>query len=499
MPDADAAVLDPAAVPEAESAEAEPTHLVVTHWLSESARARMYGAGNLEIADDPAQAPAAALIVVSTRIPAGESPTFISELRNSSTAPIVAVVHPGGEDVAVELLTEGASGIVAEGNKEHVAAFLGADSDGSGLLKTFETSIDRRTTGQSPASGDRDSVTRLRGSTALAARLAAGQTGPVPRLGFARVLGLEEATRRLSVEARDLIKRRIAFQFEELYHHYQTEVYATGTEEFAFVADDLGVVEFERLGLELIELIRGYSPDRNAALSLAMGHAGPEATSYVETLRELAVRGMELAADQPDQQIIGSERLAMSLAASTELEAAMRAVAVVEERDAYPPPHGERVARHAAALAEALTLNPHATTVLRLAARLHDIGKLALDAEAAAGTEDSLSGEELQAYQEHAAKGAEILRASAGAEVAAAVGAHHERWDGSGFPSGLSGDEIPLSARIVAVADALDRWSVNGSVPNRPTAAAVQRVTEGSETLFDPAVVEACVKTLGSQ
>ncbi len=497
MADAEAAVLDPAAAPEA-APDAQPTSLVVTRWLSDAARTRLNATGKLELVDDIDQAAAAALVVVSTRIPVGESPAFLEELRTTTASPIVAVVHPGGEETAVELLSAGASAIVAEGNEQHVVALLGSDNDGKGLLERYEQSVDRRSSGTGTGSGDLDPVTRLRGAGGLASRLAAAQGTAVPRLGFARIVGLERATRRLSEEARDFLRRRVARQMEELCHHFRAELYATAPGEFAIVADDLGVADFERLAHEMTELIAGYSPDRNAPLALAVGHAGPEATSYVETLRDLAMRGMELATDQPDQGVVGAERLAMSLAASTELEATMRAAAVVEERDPYPGSHGERVARHAVVLAETLDLTATSQLVVRLAARLHDVGKLTLSDEAIAGTEDSLTGDELRAYQEHPERGAEMLRASAGTEVAEAVAAHHERWDGSGFPKGLSGDEIPLAARIISVADALDRWSVNGTVPDRPTASAVQKVTEGSETLFDPTVVTACVKAFGS-
>jgi HD-GYP domain-containing protein (c-di-GMP phosphodiesterase class II) len=491
--DADMAVMEPeAAAPDAgDAAPAVSKQLVVSYWLADAARSRLAASGALEIVDDAERAREAALIVISTRVPAGSSLAFVGELRASTSCPIVAIVHPGGEDVAVELLAVGASSLVAEGNEEAVAALLGGESDETRLLENYELSLDRLANGIRSA-GQRDHVTGLRGAADLAARLAGGTGGPMPRLGFARIIGLEDALRRMSVDARDLLRRRLALQIDEMCRSRSSEVFSTSSAEFAIVSEGLTLAEFEALATDLIEATAGFSPDRSRLLAMAFGHAGPEATSYAETLRELALRGMELAAEQPEQGVVGAERLALTLAASTELDSAMRAIAIVEARDAYPPSHGERVAQHAVAIAEAIGIKERDLTKVRLAARLHDVGKLGLSDEAAAASAEKVPPEAKEAYESHAARGFDILLAPAGADIAAAVRAHHENWDGTGFPDGLSASAIPMAARIIAVADALDRWSVNGSAPDRPTPEALQKVNDAAETMFDPAVVEAC-------
>ncbi len=493
MAEADTALMEPDAGASAAPEVSEPlaAHLVVSYWLAEAARSRLAASGALTVVDDDARLAEAGLVVVSTRVPAGASASFVGELRGKVSCPIVAIVHPGGEDVAVEFLAAGASGLVAEGNEESVAALLGGESDETRLLANYELSLDRLANGVRGV-GDRDLVTGLRGPADLAARLARGTGAPMPRLAFVRIVGLEESMRRLSVDARDLLRRRLALQIDEMCRSKAAEVFSTGPAEFAVVSEALSLAEFEDLGASLIEVTAGFSPDRSRLLAMAFGHAGPEATSYVETLRELALRGMELAAEQPNQGVFGAERLALTLAASTELDSAMRAITIVEARDAYPVSHGERVSQHSVAIAEAMGISERDLTKIRLAARLHDIGKVGLSDEAAATNVEKVSSELQTEYASHAERGAEILRAPAGDEVAAAVRSHHENWDGSGFPDGLVADSIPMAARIVAVADALDRWSVNGSAPDRPTPEALQRVNEGSETLFDPAVVEAC-------
>ena len=488
MADADTAVME--ADSDAPDSAVASTHLVVSFWLAEAARARFESSGSMHVIDDPERVGEAAIVAVSTRLPVGVSPSFVTDLRAKTSAPIVAIVHPGGESVAVELLAAGASSMVAEGNEESAAALVGGSSDETRLLESFELSNDRRQRGSS--TGARDAVTGLRGPADLAARLAGGTGGPLPRLAFVRVVGLEESIARMSVDARDLLRRRFALQLDEMSRAKGAEMFSTGPAEFALVTESLSLGEFEALGSSLIETAAGFSPDRNRLLTLAFGHAGPEATSYVETLRELALRGMELAAEHPDSGVVGAERLALSLAASTELDSAMRAIAIVEARDSYPPSHGERVAGHAGAIAEAMGLAERTLTKVKLAARLHDIGKLGMSDEAASASADRVPDEVADEYRNHAARGYDMLRAPAGEEVAAAVKAHHEHWDGSGFPDGLAADAIPLAARIIAVADALDRWSVSGSAPDRPTADALGKVSAGAETLFDPAVVEAC-------
>ena len=502
MANAKTAVLERADDAESANADADAvapptTQLVVTQWLSDAVRVRLGALAALELIDDADRAYEAALVVVSTRLPAGTSATVVSDIRAGSTCPIVAIVHPGGESIGVELLAAGASGLVAEGNEEAVASYLGGEGESDGLLETFEQRFDKRSSAHRSNMGDRDPITRLRGQPALDARLAAANT-VVPRLAYARILGLDDATRRLSVEARELLRRRIALQCEQVCRHHDADLFTTSPDEFAVLADHLGAVEFERLGRELIEVAHGYSPDRSAPLRLAVGHAGPEATTSTDSLRELAMRGTDMAVALADGSIVGAERLTQSLAASTELDTIMRVASLVEERDPYPGSHGDRVSRTAVSLGESMGLSARALIRVRLAARLHDIGKIDLDDAAIRGNEDTLNGEALLGYQAHAERGAAILVATAGREVAESVSSHHERWDGSGFPEGLEGSAIPQGARIIAVADALDRWSVNGTAPERPTAAAVQKVIDGSGTLFDPAVVQACVGVFGN-
>ena len=492
MPDTEGAVLD---APIEETASAEPRGaVIVSYWLSDAARTRLTASGPVHVVDDVERVHEAALIAVSTRIPAGQSPAVIAELRSTVHVPIVAIVHPGGEATAVDLVQAGATGLVAEGNEEAVGAYLGEVSGVAGLVDTFEQRFDRRASSGRAGSGDRDPITNLRGPTALASRLAGGTSGVVPRLAALRLVGFDDATRRMSVDARDLLRRRLALQVEELCRHHQAEVFSRASDEFAVVTEALSLVEFEALGRALIAMAAGFSPDRAGGMLLAFGHAGPEATSQVDTLIDLAERGMRHAAEHPDLGVMGADRLAFSLAAGTELAAALQTIESVEARDAYPGAHGERVARFASAIGDAMGLPAGELLRLRVAARFHDIGKIRLGEGLEAHTADSVDDASRAAYLEHATAGAELLRASAGDEVADAIATHHEHWDGTGGPGALAGEDIPLGGRVLAVADALDRWSVNGTAPDHPTPAAVQRLVDASGSLFDPAVADVAAK-----
>ncbi len=499
MSDPQGAVLDvpdeAAGDPAGEHRDADVHLTVVAFWLSDAARTRLASTGHVTVVDDEARLTEATLVAVSTRLPAGTPASIVGDIRGKVSVPILAIVHPGGENIAVEMLATGATALIAEGNEGAVVAFAGAGPHEAGLVDTYEQSLDRRLNRLGQVGDDRDEVTNLPGPGALGARLLRSDGSFIPRLAFATVVGMQEATRRMSTDARELVRRRLALQFEELCRQHGAEVYAVEPYEFAIVADRLGPLEFEVLAQELVSMTARFSPDRAGGMALAVGHAGPEATSQVETLRELAYSGMRHSAEHPDIGVIGPDRLALSLAAGTELASVLKAIATVEERDAYPASHGERVSRHAMALSEAVGLDARYALRVRLAARLHDIGKLRFDEELVGATPDSVGQERAAEYLTHATDGADMLRASAGEDVATAVAAHHEHWDGSGGPNGLEGEAIPLGGRIIAVADALDRWSVQGeSAPDRPAGAAVQRVIEGAGTLFDPTIVDAAAK-----
>jgi putative nucleotidyltransferase with HDIG domain len=140
--------------------------------------------------------------------------------------------------------------------------------------------------------------------------------------------------------------------------------------------------------------------------------------------------------------------------------------------------HAERVARASVAVGRALGLAPKDLRDLAVAGLLHDVGKVSAPGNAA----------DARALRLHPVVGSRILsRAKPAPAVVQAVEQHHERWDGQGFPYGLQGAEIHLYARIVAIADAYDRWLAHGG--EAPAEAALRRLEAGAGLLFDPGLV----------
>jgi putative nucleotidyltransferase with HDIG domain len=128
----------------------------------------------------------------------------------------------------------------------------------------------------------------------------------------------------------------------------------------------------------------------------------------------------------------------------------------VELRDGYTGGHTARVTTYALLLAEQLALSPGEVELIRIGTPLHDIGKIGID-DAILRKPDKLTPDEFEAMKLHTLKGAEILATEPELHPIIPIArSHHERWDGRGYPDGLAEENIPLLARIVAVADAFD-------------------------------------------
>lgn len=177
------------------------------------------------------------------------------------------------------------------------------------------------------------------------------------------------------------------------------------------------------------------------------------------------------------------------------LEVAVRVADWADRRDGFEPGHAERVASLAALVADALGLPDDDVPEVLRAALLHDIGKVALPAEILQQT-TPLEESQLRLLRTHAERGAKLLRALDRDEgVARAVELHHEHVDGSGY-LGKRGDEIPLAARIVAVAEAFDAMTMSRVRPclNREGALSELRNRRGRH--FDDDCVDALTKSL---
>jgi HD-GYP domain-containing protein (c-di-GMP phosphodiesterase class II) len=171
--------------------------------------------------------------------------------------------------------------------------------------------------------------------------------------------------------------------------------------------------------------------------------------------------------------------------------------ATIDARDGYTHRHSERVAAVTAQLGRELGLNEGERETAELSALLHDVGKIAVP-DSILNKPGKLTAEEYAEMQKHPAHGARILENIQSATIKAVlpgVQYHHERWDGSGYPEGLKGEDIPFLGRLLGVADFYDALTsaraYRGAMPPHDV---IRLVEEGAGRHFDPAIAAALVR-----
>lgn len=169
----------------------------------------------------------------------------------------------------------------------------------------------------------------------------------------------------------------------------------------------------------------------------------------------------------------------------------------MEAKDLYLRGHSQRVAELAGHLAEELGLDEATCEDLRVAGRLHDVGKIGIR-EAILNKPDRLTLEEFEHVKQHVRIGLDILAPLFHIKKPLEyVEHHHERWDGAGYPQGLAGDAIPMGARILCAADTFDALTSKRAYrePLAPLAA-LEHLRVDSGTQFDPSVYDALVSVI---
>lgn len=208
-----------------------------------------------------------------------------------------------------------------------------------------------------------------------------------------------------------------------------------------------------------------------------------EISELAETFNSMAgdiekyIDRLQLAATQNRELFMGSIRML---------------AAAIDEKDPYTRGHSGRVAKYSLIIGQELGLDAEELDKLRISALLHDVGKIGVD-DHVLKKPGKLTDEEFELMKQHPVKGANIMRPVAQLrEVLPGIELHHERLDGRGYPYGLSGDQIPMMARIIAVADTLDAITTN-----RPYQSAMDldyamdRIKQLAGSKFDPDVVRA--------
>ena len=167
-------------------------------------------------------------------------------------------------------------------------------------------------------------------------------------------------------------------------------------------------------------------------------------------------------------------------------------VQALEAKDPYAKKHSENVTHYAIGIAETIEIDPKQLEVIRRAAMIHDIGKIGIP-DAILSKPDRLTPHERNIIEQHPLIAVRILdKMSFLEQEIAIVRGHHEKWNGQGYPDGLSNTAIPLGARIMAVADTFDALTSNRSYHNsRSVTEAIEILLDSSGYDFDPKVVEA--------
>lgn len=188
--------------------------------------------------------------------------------------------------------------------------------------------------------------------------------------------------------------------------------------------------------------------------------------------------------------LLPSERILLSL------------VRVLEAKDRYTRGHSDRVAAYAVDFAKALRLTPHEQEEIRKGAFIHDIGKISTRKSVLHKPQRGLTEEEERHMQEHPVRGYELCyHLVLSNPVLLIIRYHHERWDGQGYPDGLAGEEIPLPARIVSIADSYD--AITSDRPYRkgvrpPEALEIFR-KERDGGQWDPRLIDEFVRVMRSR
>jgi diguanylate cyclase (GGDEF)-like protein len=259
------------------------------------------------------------------------------------------------------------------------------------------------------------------------------------------------------------------------------------------IVERVGTVEVEQVGAVTVSAgiaaypAQGVGRDELIRLAdSALYWAKEDGKNRARTYQ--AASALELS--QLQQLAEGPDRAARYRAAASLAKA-------VDARDVYTGSHSERVGELSARIARRLGIDEPQIELTRLAGSLHDLGKLAIPEEILRKP-GALNESERLVLQRHPQIGYRMLESLGVEPIADWVLHHHERWDGSGYPDRLRGEQIPLGARIIFVADAFDAMT-SERVYRKPLSDrdAVAELERCAGTQFDPAVVDAFSEDLG--
>jgi HD-GYP domain-containing protein (c-di-GMP phosphodiesterase class II) len=443
--------------------------------LTDSTLNRLRDCSFFDVVDDAERLGDADIVAVSTRVPPGRT-IKLSDIEVKPGTPVVALCHAGGEAIAVDLMRDGFSGVVAEGNEQALYSFVDPEDFGETLVESY---IDHEESDD--GGGHHDPVTGLPNAAAFEANLAElleAQATPV--LLILRLRNLDTARQRTDPLTVNGLRRRLADAYENSAHRFTADTYAVDRDTFAIIDSRTAITDLRAFAGVLMQLTEAYAP-AGVPLILAVGAVTCADTVDIEGVLQQAEQAVAAASHAATSAFVNGADAAMLLASVTELQVASQLAAQVDELLPYPDGHCRRVTSFTGRIAEGLGFKGRDVSGLKLAALVHDVGRV---------TEPGEGEDPEDALQNSAERAARYVLTSAGSDVAQAVQHQLERWDGDG-PDGIAAEEIPLGARIIAVADAIDIWMRPAPGDAALSAAAVVEQLEAeSGTRFDPVIVK---------
>ncbi len=288
------------------------------------------------------------------------------------------------------------------------------------------------------------------------------------------------------------------------------EAFRLGGDEFAVLLPGHGEEEALAAGNSIVDRIAGMKLEHVGSVTVSAGIATYPAHGVGrDELIRLADSALYWAKERgknrvrlyrPDVvELAELKRLAAGPDRAARYRAAASLAKAVDARDAYTGSHSQRVSELAARIALQLGADAELVELTRLAASLHDLGKLAVPEEILRKP-GPLTDPERLVLERHPQIGFRMLESLGVDPVAEWVLHHHERWDGTGYPDGLHGDSIPLGARIIFVADAYDAMTSERVYQRRlSNEEALAELARCAGTQFDPEVVAAFAADLGAE
>jgi diguanylate cyclase (GGDEF)-like protein len=285
------------------------------------------------------------------------------------------------------------------------------------------------------------------------------------------------------------------------------EVFRLSGDDFAVIAPGFGLNDRMPVGTDLLNAVSGIELGQGLQLSASVGVVSSDGDSSAsdELARQADAAQVWAKYHGKGRVVVHDDTIVRALGAEERLrlddvrlhyDVARALAASADARDARSVYHSRNVAALAVLLGEAAGLKDDQLRALEIAGMLHDVGQIALPDQLVIAP---LTPSRRLAAREHSVLGAQLVE-SVGVEGAAtAVRSHHEQWDGGGYPDGLSAEQIPIEARIIALADAYDGMTSgrrSGTIMSR--AAALQEIDHALGTRFDPVLAEQFIRLVGT-